>query len=184
MTGLRSRKNRKQLFQNLKMGFKIAKMMKKLLHSEGNVFEDIVEVIVELKIIIYYLEEIGRKVLNETDKFKDDTSDGKNTIIEDKSSFQTMKCNFCDSKFETISDLERHIMEQHEKFETFDCDSCNKGLFICYVILCYGVLIIHKILAPHPEVNTMKVFFFGCCPPNYCDPVCWGTSDSVPCASE
>ena len=108
------------------MGFKIAKMMKKLLYSEGNVFEDIVEVIVELKIIIYYLEEIGRKVLNETDKFKDDTSDGKNTIIEDKSSFQTMKCNFCDYKFETISDLERHIMEQHEKFETFDCDSCNK----------------------------------------------------------
>ena len=75
--------------------------------------EDIVGVIVELKMTIYDLEDIGRKVLNETDQSKDDTSDKKNTIIEDKSSFQTMKCNFCDYKFETISDLERHIMEQH-----------------------------------------------------------------------
>ena len=48
--------------------------MKKLLHSEGNVFGDIVEVIVELKITIRELEEIGRKVLNETNESKKDTS--------------------------------------------------------------------------------------------------------------
>ena len=111
------------------MGFKIAKMMKKLLHSEGNVFEDIVEVIVELKMTICDLEDIGRKVLNETDQSKDDTSDEKKSIIEDKSSFQTMKCNFCDYKFETLSDFERHICLQ--------CSIClpNKYIIINVIIV-------------------------------------------------
>ena len=85
MTGLRSRKKRELLFQNLKTGFKPAKMMKKLLQSEGNVFEDIVEVIVYLKMTIYDLEDIVRKVLNETNKSRDDTSEEKSTIIEEKS---------------------------------------------------------------------------------------------------
>ena len=71
------------------MSFKIAKIMKKLLH-----FGYIVEVIVELKMTIHELNEIGRKVLNETNESKDDTSDETNTIIEDKSCFQTMNYNF------------------------------------------------------------------------------------------
>ena len=126
MTGLRSRKNRKQLFQNLRMGNEIVKMMKKLLNPEGNVFDDIVEVIVKLKMTIYELEDIGKKVLNDTNEIKEDTAEENNTIIADKSCFQIMKCNFCESKFKNISELERHIMEQHEEFETYDCDLCKK----------------------------------------------------------
>ena len=61
MTGLKTRKYRKQLFQNLKMGNEIVKIMKKLLNPEGNVFDDIVEVIVKLKMTIYELEDIGKK---------------------------------------------------------------------------------------------------------------------------
>ena len=57
MVGLRGR-----LFKNLTMGFKIGKSLTNLLHSEGNAFDDIVEVIVALKMTIHELEDLGRKV--------------------------------------------------------------------------------------------------------------------------
>jgi hypothetical protein len=88
----------------------------KLKNPEGNVFDDIVEVIVKLKMTIYELEDIWEKVLNDTNEIKEDTAEDTNTTIADKSCFQIMKCNFCESKFKNISELERHIMEQHEEF--------------------------------------------------------------------
>ena len=60
------------------MGNEIVKIMKKLLNPEGNVFDDIVEVIVKLKMTIYELEDIGKKILNDTNEIKEDTAEENN----------------------------------------------------------------------------------------------------------
>jgi hypothetical protein len=46
-----------------------------LKNPEGHVFDDIVEVIVKLKMTIYELEDIWEKVLNDTNEIKEDTAE-------------------------------------------------------------------------------------------------------------
>ena len=137
MTGLRSKKAKKTLFQNTKMADKISKIGKKLFETEKSIVKDIHELVVELKHTVLELENIATKLQEKAFKKLNDTEivvhkkpndRVKDSEIQDRIHHQLVNCDVCSKRFKNKSDLEKHIKMKHEEYPTNKCDICSKQL--------------------------------------------------------
>ena len=95
-----------------------------------NIIEDILKKVSELKRTANELEVIATKLKKsmdigiETEKYTNHKKED-NTVTTAKNK-HPVKCDTCDTKFKTISDLEKHIKASHEDYHVYECYECSK----------------------------------------------------------
>ena len=94
------------------------------------IIEDILKKVFELKRTANELEVYATKLKKsmdigfETEKYTGHTKED-NTVTTAKNKHR-VKCDTCDTKFKTISDLEKHIKASHEDYHVYECYKCSK----------------------------------------------------------
>jgi hypothetical protein len=127
MAGLRNQKVETNLFQNIKMFDTVHKWTLQAENLKMNIIEDIQKKVFKLKRTANELEVIATKLK----KIMDIGSETESTQLIKKKTAKAknrdpVKCDVCDTKFNTISDLERHIKETHEDYQVYECYECSK----------------------------------------------------------
>ena len=95
-----------------------------------NIIEDLLKKVSELKRTANELEVIATKLKNsmdigiETEKYTHHKKED-NTVATAKNQ-HSVNCDTCDTKFETILDLEKHIKGSQENYQEYECYKCSK----------------------------------------------------------
>ena len=102
----------------------------------SGVVKDILKVVDDLKKIAHHLEKFAAELLKNISidkksenkrktksKSNDEDVDPKITAA---SNDPLVKCEFCDNRFNKMSDLENHIKTKHKLHQTYDCEKCQK----------------------------------------------------------
>ena len=127
MTGLKSKRNHKMLFQNMKMDDKLQQWTKKFNNAGRNFAEDILEVVGDMKRTVNVLEDMVRQLVkleNDTKRLVEGSFE--KDIDHEKHHHHILKCMLCSDAFKNISELEKHIEEKHDEHDTFECETCGK----------------------------------------------------------
>ena len=115
------KKDKYNLFQNLKMADNLIKMTIKSL-TEMNISKDILKRVVEFKMKVKELEDIAteshKRTDNETENFENNEEEDANFPI--KRNHHLVKCNLCNTKFKNVSNIEKHIKRNHTEYETYE----------------------------------------------------------------